>query len=927
MRWRLLKTFPEIKRPFPIYRICRVPIWEDGKISYVKELNDKDYEYLKKALQILKELISHTTYQNEGEKLRTIADMIAVFFKAPLILELSPLEPSPLKAQILLAALPDEVLKAYVDDIYEFAKNLSSLSEVLGRFSSLFTPETAEIIYRIWISFPADTRPGFNSSSLASHLLTTSAFAWCFEYGKGGLRESTARVAAMLHDIGKAFDPENHVEASLEVAKYLLEEEISGESFQVIANLIREHHKHGNPLKLADEKASAVDRLSLVVEATIGEKIKKIEQVLGLSSSTWEFWRKTYEYSAKLMEQGIVKDNPIKELSEEFLKKLMIKRECITEIVEKGFVPEVSLVLVDVGGIQDFIYSSEELRSVAAASRIIDLCVHAHFLFYLRNKGIFIPPEAIIFSGGGQILMLLPSKLADQILALEEKYFETTHIRVYMAKTLFYPSYWKSSEILAKEIYKKKLNVKIASSLTIQPLSFRLCEFCYSEWAVDEVELPDGRRKYTCRKCGKLYEVGSEIHFPEKWRSKLRLFNYSFSPKEVFDKEWRPEIARWIMEIIAGHSPEEIQELGRKISYRDLAVVKFDGNEMGKYMRDSLSFTEVAERSFRVDLALKKAYLKTLNAVYEGIKQVAGEEEAGKVVSQVYLGTIYMGGDDGVILMPSWISILFAHKLAEEFMREIGLERGITISVVAGKSKMNIWSLLDCSMLLLEVGKKVAKKFDGEGRVSAVVFDLYESGSPSGYTAREKIYETSRRVQKELLNKSKLDEKVDGLQPYLIKPDNILGNLPPELWQTFIPLILGIPSRKSWSENEAEEEYRLAFGKTYLISRFTSLSSNTTIPSLNEEQNERKRIKNVRRAILESLMAVSPSNYWREKLLVFVARQRLRASEEAEIGYAYEDLQLFIKKYLQMEGMDRKPVPIADALVLIKLFTGGVVED
>jgi len=88
-------------------------------------------------------------------------------------------------------------------------------------------------------------------------------------------------------------------------------------------------------------------------------------------------------------------------------------------------------------------------------------------------------------------------------------------------------------------------------------------------------------------------------------------------------------------------------------------------------------------------------------------------------------------------------------------------------------------------------------------------------------------------------------------------------------------------------------------------------------------------VRSLRNAILCSWSAVSPSMYWREKMLIYVLRQRTRREEgeesvpstREELLGSFQKLERFIVHSLgrDMEG----PVPIADALVLIKFLKGG----
>jgi hypothetical protein len=291
-------------------------------------------------------------------------------------------------------------------------------------------------------------------------------------------------------------------------------------------------------------------------------------------------------------------------------------------------------------------------------------------------------------------------------------------------------------------------------------------------------------------------------------------------------------------------------------------------------------------------------------------------------VARVALGTIYMGGDDGFILAPSWASALLAHFIAEEFSRQLGLERGLRVAVAAGQARMSVWALLDCAREMMNKAGDVIRKEDptaAERVLGAVAFDVFESGSPSGASAVERMQRLSRRMQR-LFKKAEggaelLDEEVDGLQPYLIRRQDLEGSTIPELWSKLVPLVLDLPPRSTWSDVEAYHAYVEAFAKAYLMSR-----SEAEGEKMDRGEAQKEALRNVRNAILRSWSVVSGSRYWREKLLVYLQRQEERRLEKA-MEEAYRRLAQFAASSLSLDGMG--PVPLADALTLIKLVKGG----
>jgi len=915
----------EFKEPYPMYRGLRVPVWGGGRPVRVRRVTDEDRRAFADAMGRLRSLLERVSKlasmlkQSEAERLGLLADAIVMFLKAPLIQEATLAAPTPLKAYALSLLAPKIREELWSEDLYKFARGLAGLTSEGLRFAEeLFQSETADLVFRLWIAFPADTRPGHNTSSLIAHSLMTSAIAWALERGNGAVKEdeeARLRLAALLHDLGKVVDPERHYEASERLAKTLLKGLVEEGTLEKVAADIREHH-HIAELSQADRLASAADRLERLVkdERTIGDKLSKIEGLLRGSKDDWAFWRSVHERREELVRAGLAVEDPLRELTEEFLAKVGdVARKL--ELEKPQPTPELSLVLVDVASIQDFVSRSQEVRVVAAASHLIELAVHAHFLEYLRSEGLRVPPEAVIYAGGGNILMLLPSDMAVEVEERAKEYSEESGLSLVVASAPFYDSYVAALTHLAKKMFTRKHEVELSDALDASEASEQgFCTICYGGWATTTVETPEGPRS-VCETCRKLYRVGDELHFGPKWWAAVRVADDSFTAEEAFGAKWQ-DVSHWIIETIAGHNEELWKKEGRVERIRDYAVMKFDGNAMGSFMLEAASFTDAIERSFRIDVALKRAYFKALEALYEGVRKAADTNSARREVARVVLGTIYMGGDDGFILAPSWASVLLAHFIAEEFSRQLGLERGLRVAVAAGPARMSVWALLDCASEMMKEARGIIRKEDPTARekvLGAIAFDVFEAGSPFGASAVERMRRLSKRAKE---GAEPRDEGIDGLQPYFIRRQDLEGSRAPELWSGLTPLVLGVAPRSEWSDVEAFDAYVEAFGRAYLASRA-------------EEMEAKEALRSVRNVILRSWSAVSGSRYWREKLLVYLYRQKARREgaleevreREGEMREAYERLAQLTAASLAPDGMG--PVPLADALTLVKFVKGG----
>jgi 5'-deoxynucleotidase YfbR-like HD superfamily hydrolase len=386
----LSASTPEFKEPYPIYRALRVPVWEKGGPINVRPVTDDDRKKFRDAIAnklrpMLERLLGLAKSAKEDEKLEIIADAIVTFLRAPLIQEISPQALSPLKAHTLMLLPRPFADLFWDDDLHKFSekitKELEELKEqkeqrpnIFEVAKELFDPETADLVFNLWIAFPADTRPGHNTSSLIAHSLMTSAIAWALNYesSEGGRpREDPAviRLVALLHDLGKVEDPLNHPEASKELARQLLEGLVSEGTLDKLLNAIKRHHFEVTVIKEADRLSSAADRVNRLVELALGEKISKIKEILGFGMDEraeweWDFWKAVHQNRDKLIRAGLFREDPLRELTEEFLQKVdyVVRSEEYHRSPHRSD-SRIKLALIDIASIQDYVLRGQETGS------------------------------------------------------------------------------------------------------------------------------------------------------------------------------------------------------------------------------------------------------------------------------------------------------------------------------------------------------------------------------------------------------------------------------------------------------------------------------------------------------------------------------------------------------------------------------------
>ncbi|MEM2169493.1 MAG: HD domain-containing protein [Candidatus Bathyarchaeia archaeon] len=931
---------------YPIYRAFIIPYKRDKDLYDVVEVGAKEVDRWRKMLERLRSFLSDAmgSLSENGRELRDyeridlIGDLISLFLRAPLNREVLPsVAPSPLKAYAFMRLIGLEDLfrewkwlefdplgftyAFYHRHMRKYLEESGQHSKLTKVLSELETTEVSDLLESCWLLIPADTRPILSTASLIPHLLLTSAIAWSVAINKGIENRRTVallRLAAILHDIGKPFKYRDHVRASLEVAERLLSGLLSDEDVKAISGFIEEHHhpktELGNIIRYADTLASAIDRLKRLLNCTYFKSIKdKLEGAarmlnydgLDKAFDDWNFWRRIYEeYDRDLL----------RNLSEEFVKNIRKITKSFTTIppeidATKEESRDIRIVLIDVGGIQNFIYRSHSLRQVAAASLVVDSLTMAYIIAYLQqivDAKYWLPYEAFLYTAGGNIELLVPYTLVETIKnegsKLNDYLMKNCGISLRIADTELYENYARTVEKLMAIISINKMcvaykeyhaNIPTGSERGVR----RVCQFCFIETPTTKVPTPEGELE-TCRTCSELNSIGLNIHFKEKYESQLSINGKVYRPKDVFNIPWDEKEAyirasERIMEIIAGHDLSELQELGRLAEMRNIAVIKVDGALMGSLMATCLSIADAYERSARIDLALKKSIEDAVINVYNGVLKEFGEMNAARAALPIKIGILYAGGDDAVILAPSWASPLIALVLGKEFLYNLGFVRGLSIGIAVAGPKANIWSLIDASSELMRKAKSKARKKIEEGSAeSTLCFDIVEIGDLSSSTINERF---------EILNRERLTVQPLNMEDFERILCNILNSGP-----------------------EYSEIARLSYlaSRNIKILEKDAVKKDDLIKRVEEIQNG---LKSIGRAISETLQAAKS---------MIIKAEGIKQYERYifPIAYIYTCRQIArikngpygLIKFLIPDSLDA-PSSLSDVDRLIRIIGGGVI--
>ncbi len=763
-----------------VYRALAIPRLCDGAEKYVEEYPVEEFrEHWIRFLKLLAEGIEATAamlrdIEREIERrggrkpggnieIKIAVDVLTWLIKAPAFLDIIPgAVASPYK-------LYAYYLYHHVIDKYTGGENLDHLEEIwvslkqeqTGMETSMRLAKLADRMQQVFsgegpggkplwlyiLEYPADTRPGYNSVSLLVHSLLVSGIAWALAEARGTVEPPELyALAGLLHDIGKPVDPKRNVLDNEEIGLgRALRELIGTENYERLRELIRTRHEEGNPITDA-ERHAAGERNTELVRKILGEKLHEVIHERGIEI-TGDPVKELYENDSDKVwgKWDKIGGEKIRDLSKEYAKKLwgkilhtekqagQKKKDGDTEKNDKTH-SQVGLVLVDISGVQDMIRAAQDLSIMAVTSYLIDTWLIAELparLGWDAKKGYealenkWVPLSAFIYASGGKALMVLPKKMIGDAKRFIRDTARLPYVGerfgVAVADTDFTPVYPIAKDELDSKVEAEKLLMKRHGEHA--PGLHMLCSLCGTSPAQTVINI-GGEERPVCFSCLLKRRVARMLVYG-KPRRMARIDGI------VIDRvaNWN-DVEDWI-EVIAGmHIKRDMN--GRILNY---AVVTMDGNIAGRYMAASPSYTSLVEKSLAVDYALKYAVKSFAGIVYRAVKRITEEyggdkEKAVIEAARLYLGTLYLGGDDGKIVAPAHLVPAMLIYIPYVFAKTLGCTLTLSIGAASAPPKHNIWGLNDAS-IGLEERAKVRGRMHGLRAMQ---------GSPDAYGAVDIYY-------------------------------------------------------------------------------------------------------------------------------------------------------------------------------------------
>lgn len=668
--------------------------------SEASELYNKYVDFLKRYIRIYTQLSGKDKLRNSND-IREFLNSLVFYIKSFTHLEVMPTNIFgedrilPLSSSSMLRSyifVDDELYKS--DKLYHIISIIENLTENMNRLKDI--NDMMEELKEDLFEFPADTRPGYNTSSLFLHILTVSAIAVAIyksrERFNGDSDLQILRLVSLFHDVGKMRDWHKHETISSNLLMELLKEFCEDEALDIVkksADIISRkcEDKLYDIFKSADRLASSLDRMTLLLPKLMPNGWKKIEERVRMKGygrdyiNNWKFWD---EFS---MEE-------IKEFTEEFcMNASRINGDNPVFDIETDIkTSDVIISRLDFQGIQSYIYS-KMIRVMNGASRIVDIITTVLIPFYLVKQESLVA-ESILYYGGGNITLIMPSdhNLESKELNNCREYFSKYGIHLNYGSSLFYSNFAQINSEIDRNLTENKLLIKgqslEARATTISANIGMLCKSCgIKEITISNID-EQHKEKGICLDCMTKWKVGDEYHFSKRIDT---LLGYKDGVTKLLEN---------ILEYIAGHTIQEIMD-NRIKEYKNIACMKIDGNLMGQFMASSISITDAYERSIRIDQSLKKA-LQTFLLKLDELAKNDSSWSNREYIKRIGMGIMYIGGDDAALLVPSTIAIPLSLCMINEYYLNMGKKSTLSIGIAVGKPKHPIQLLKEASEYLLD---------------------------------------------------------------------------------------------------------------------------------------------------------------------------------------------------------------------------------
>lgn len=562
--------------------------------------------------------------------------------------------------------------------------------------------------------------------SLFHHLKNTAGIAVCIALDKGYDNIDSLRLGALLHDIGK-IDPEGfgkgieHVEATERILNDLFSDIVSIDA-TTKQNIIRiaTHHHFGNMYGRYRVNADRMDESIVAKSDSVASASDRVYEVCIASDTISEYTvREKSDINVEMISKDIIfphlirfNDNPDRknechfygvDVSNPVLGRKGFSDRCIATVrpvtrfggtkqpmvfydpIVKGGLTmylgreypidgQISLLALDIQGIQEFIGAAVKLHALRGGSLIIEEAQQQAE----KTIGRCVCPEAVLFSGGGNLLAFMPTKkdIRDKVIGEIKSEIEKMSAGGLRCAIVCGDETTYSLEKVAghfdeilEDVFKKleeKKNEPRSEDLGITE-SDEVCGWCSKRKITHRVLEVDlyGEPQLIFVKI----VDGADTNLPD---DAVIIEENSVCEvcKEKFDKgkkEGRRVGNRYIEEALDElklNRPQSMEEIGNHI-----AVIAIDGNMMGRLFVQTMTPAEYNYKSETFDRRLKEILRRVITDFSKKNRDLVVHEHDD--VNYLGIEPLYVGGDDIRLITTSRVALQFSKELldavAEEF--------------------------------------------------------------------------------------------------------------------------------------------------------------------------------------------------------------------------------------------------------------------
>ncbi len=580
-----------------------------------------------------------------------------------------------------------------------------------------------------FFSIPADTRPLANISSLWVHSKTVSAFA-VLDYLNTLKDQSNPeyveliRFASLFHDIAKPFNRKAHIQEAPRIINQFFERYIKEDYLYKILEWIKGHHNPNTEafikrIQDADRVSSGIERKTQMIK----NKLIAIDSTkFNWVQEEFDNWAKWEDIENELIS---ITDQLIADFrQEEATSKMELKPQ------EK---PTLALVLGDARGIKEFVDNSLKLKEIKGGAILVDEALTVQINSNFEISGCIaalhhsrIPPECIVFYGGGNILFFADlTRITEIETNIKNSFLDVT--KNGLGFSITHLGFELKPDLMIGSLYnnlKQKLSIQKMELLQLPPESIemgfkQLCSSCGKSVATIKNE-----ENFICSSCFLKRVVVTQ-------RETIRSFRYIWETnyEKTFIRPWN-DLSDNVLEFIGGWSldtcinPDSVNERRPAI-----AIIKADGNNMGQFFGTSRFITELLEKSILTDITMDRC-IEKIHMVIDTINTSPTDKDREEMHARIDLGIIYSGGDDFLMFAPSWAAIPFSLILMEEFNKLMGNMVKLSVGIIAGDPKQPQNYLVKAAEKLLGNAKALSRKDkDSSNTIGYLDYENIEGGT------------------------------------------------------------------------------------------------------------------------------------------------------------------------------------------------------